>query len=108
MGRIYATTTPDISKREQENLARSRRIAAEGMVLLENNGILPMELKGRRIALFGNGARHTVQGGTGSGEVNARTSARSNSDWSAQAQRLRQKHGLTNIALLRRRRRKRI
>lgn len=73
MGRIYATTTPDISKREQENLARSRRIAAEGMVLLENNGILPMELKGRRIALFGNGARHTVQGGTGSGEVNART-----------------------------------
>ena len=48
-----------------------RKIAAEGMVLLENNGILPMELKGRKIGLFGSGARRTIPGGTGSGEVNA-------------------------------------
>ena len=40
--------------------------------MLENNGILPLKLKGAKIALFGNGARHTVSGGTGSGEVNAR------------------------------------
>lgn len=72
MNRIYATTSLEISQREITNLSRSRRIAAEGMVLLKNNGILPMELKGRKIALFGNGARHTVPGGTGSGEVNAR------------------------------------
>lgn len=73
MARFYATTNPDVSERERQNENRSRRIAAEGMVLLENNGILPMALKGRKIALFGNGARHTVQGGTGSGEVNTRT-----------------------------------
>ena len=72
MKKFYATTKSDISKREIQNGERSRRIAAEGMVLLENNGILPMKLKGRKIALFGNGARHTVSGGTGSGEVNAR------------------------------------
>lgn len=72
MNRIYATTSPEISQREIINLRRSRRITAEGMVLLKNNGILPMELEGRKIALFGNGARHTVPGGTGSGEVNAR------------------------------------
>lgn len=73
MARFYATTNPDVSERERQNENHSRRIAAEGMVLLENNGILPMALKGRKIALFGNGARHTVQGGTGSGEVNTRT-----------------------------------
>ena len=72
MNRIYATTSLEISQHEITNLSRSRRIAAEGMVLLKNNGILPMELKGRKIALFGNGARHTVPGGSGSGEVNAR------------------------------------
>ena len=32
-----------------------------------------MHLKGKKIALFGSGARHTIQGGTGSGEVNTRT-----------------------------------
>lgn len=72
MGRFRASTNPDISSREIKNRDRSRRIAAEGMVLLENNGILPLNLQGRRIALYGNGARHTVQGGTGSGEVNTR------------------------------------
>lgn len=41
------------------------------MVLLENDGTLPFE-KPCRLALYGNGARGTVRGGTGSGEVNAR------------------------------------
>lgn len=72
MKKIYAAVSPDVSRREIENRNRSRLIAAEGMVLLENNGILPLKLKGAKIALFGNGARHTVSGGTGSGEVNAR------------------------------------
>jgi beta-glucosidase-like glycosyl hydrolase len=51
------------------NSAISRRAAAEGMVLLENNGILPLK-KGTRIALFGNGQINFVKGGTGSGWVN--------------------------------------
>lgn len=73
MTKFYATTNPDISKRELQNLKLCRKIAAEGMVLLENNGVLPMKIKGEKIALFGNGARHTVSGGTGSGDVNARS-----------------------------------
>jgi beta-glucosidase-like glycosyl hydrolase len=52
-----------------ENSAISRRAAAEGMVLLENNGILPLK-KGTRVALFGNGQINFVKGGTGSGWVN--------------------------------------
>lgn len=71
--KFYGTTDPGVSAREVRNQIRSRRIASEGMVLLENNGILPLQLEGRKIALFGNGARHTVTGGTGSGEVNCRT-----------------------------------
>lgn len=46
----------------------SRRIAVEGMVLLKNDGVLP--LKDKKCALFGIGARYTFKGGTGSGDVN--------------------------------------
>lgn len=43
--------------------------AQECSVLLKNDGTLP--LRGvKRVALFGNGARRTIRGGTGSGEVN--------------------------------------
>lgn len=64
--------SPDISEREIRNQKRARKIAADGMVLLENDGALPLK-KGGRIALFGNGARRTVKGGTGSGDVNSRS-----------------------------------
>ena len=50
-----------------------RHIAAQGMVLLENNGVLPLAADGRKLALFGNGVRRMVKGGTGSGDVNARS-----------------------------------
>ncbi len=63
---------PAVSRREQTNRGRSERLAEEGMVLLKNNGVLPLEPG--KIALFGNGARHTVIGGTGSGSVNVRDS----------------------------------
>ncbi|MDO4297574.1 MAG: hypothetical protein Q4C59_03725 [Lachnospiraceae bacterium] len=66
MSRIYAGTNPEISEREQRNMLRSRTIAAQGMVLLENRGILPLAAEGQKIALYGNGARNTVKGGTGS------------------------------------------
>lgn len=71
MGKLYATTNPEVSEREKRNMERSRRIAAQGMVLLQNDGTLPLKTKGK-IALYGNGARCTVKGGTGSGDVNSR------------------------------------
>lgn len=72
MSKIFASTSPEISEREIRNQNRARKIAADGMVLLENDGTLPLA-KGGKIALFGNGARRTVKGGTGSGDVNSRT-----------------------------------
>lgn len=71
MPRIYATTNPEKSEREARNERKARRIAAEGMVLLKNNGVLPLKA-GCAIALYGGGARKTVKGGTGSGDVNVR------------------------------------
>lgn len=41
--------------------------AEEGMVLLKNNGVLP--LKDKKLALFGAGAVDTIIGGTGSGST---------------------------------------
>ena len=60
-----------VSPRERNIRAVARKAAAEGMVMLENNGILPLK-KGAALALFGQGARYTVKGGTGSGDVNSR------------------------------------
>ena len=47
-------------------------LSAEGIVLLENDGVLPLQA-GARIALYGFGARYTIKGGTGSGSVNNRS-----------------------------------
>nr|AHF25621.1 beta-glucosidase A [uncultured bacterium Contigcl_23] len=71
MPKIYAATNPEVSSREIENGQRSRAIAPQGMVLLENNGVLPLKSIGN-IALYGDGARRTVKGGTGSGDVMSR------------------------------------
>ncbi len=61
-----ATTSNEVSAREKENAALAREAGAECMVLLENNGALPV--KAKRLALFGGGAVRTVRGGTGSGD----------------------------------------
>lgn len=74
MTRFYARTTDEITELEKENLKKVRTAAAECMVLLENDGTLPLSKGVRELAVFGNGVRHTVKGGTGSGEVNARSS----------------------------------
>ena len=72
MGKFYATTDPAITEREKENLALSQKMAENSAVLMENDGTLPLAGPGP-VALFGNGARHTVRGGTGSGDVNTRS-----------------------------------
>ena len=66
-----AQKTMDIQEYEKENAKISKQIATEGIVLLENNGVLPLKSKAN-IALYGEGAVCTLKGGTGSGEVNSR------------------------------------
>ena len=56
---------------ETDHLAAVRALAPECMVLLRSDGAFPLAEPGA-IALFGSGARHTVKGGTGSGDVNSR------------------------------------
>ena len=56
---------------EIDHLATVRALAPECMVLLRSNGAFPLAEPGE-IALFGSGARHTIKGGTGSGDVNSR------------------------------------
>lgn len=59
-----------VSERERKNQALAFEAAAEGIVLLENDGVLP--LAPCSLALYGAGAAYTIQGGSGSGEVNVR------------------------------------
>jgi len=72
MSIIHANTSSEMSEREKRNLDRARKVAAEGMVLLQNNGVLPITSSSKAVALFGSGARRTIKGGTGSGDVNSR------------------------------------
>ncbi|MBR2669480.1 MAG: hypothetical protein IKE36_06795 [Solobacterium sp.] len=58
---------------EKQHLDHIRSTAGECTVLLNSNGHFPLKEPGR-IALYGNGMRHTIKGGTGSGEVNSRFS----------------------------------
>ncbi len=60
------------SQRERDNRDVAYRAALEGIVLLENDGALP--LTPGPVALYGAGGRRTIKGGTGSGEVNERHS----------------------------------
>ena len=63
-------TKSEITEREFMHLNKARDVASECLVLLKNNGALP--LKRMDIALYGSGARRTIKGGTGSGDVNTR------------------------------------
>lgn len=68
------TTKASLSDAVTELETRNRRLAleaaAESIVLLENDGVLP--LAPCPVALYGAGAAYTIKGGSGSGEVNVR------------------------------------
>lgn len=59
------------SKHEIEHEKQLRALAPECMVLLKTNRAFPLK-KPQTIALYGSGARNTIKGGTGSGDVNVR------------------------------------
>ena len=67
-----ASYSGEVTQREKENLQVAYEAACEGMVLLKNDGVLPLQTK--KVALYGPGASMTIKGGTGSGEVNERHS----------------------------------
>lgn len=52
-----------------DSIALSREAAGEGMVLIENNGALPIQ-QGKTVAMFGCGQIRFQKGGGGSGDVN--------------------------------------
>lgn len=74
MAQIYALKTDEIQEYERKHQEEVRRLAGECMVILENDGALPLKENTKKLALFGTGARHTIKGGTGSGDVNVRES----------------------------------
>ena len=68
--RHFASTGSEPTPLEEKNRKTAYQAALEGIVLLENDGVLP--LMPGKIALYGAGAGMTIKGGTGSGEVNDR------------------------------------
>lgn len=72
MNHYLAPDFPKKTEREVLHAGIARQAAAEGIVLLENNGCLP--LRGdERIALFGSGARNTLFCGLGAASMNPRS-----------------------------------
>ena len=72
----YIVKTPRFNKYQYSNKPEIeahaklvREAAVEGMVLLENNGVLPLQGV-KKVALYGTGSYDFIAGGTGSGNVN--------------------------------------
>ena len=63
--------SPEVQEFEKKHLATLRALAPECMVLLKKNGDFPLSAP-CKVALYGAGARETIKGGTGSGDVNVR------------------------------------
>lgn len=69
---VFGVSAREESQREKEHKALARQAAAEGIVLLKNDNVLPLTT--RSVALYGPGSRMTVKGGSGSGDVQERHS----------------------------------
>lgn len=61
----------ELQEYELQHMNELRKLAPECMVLLKSDGTFPIK-EIQEVALFGNGARNTLKGGTGSGDVNVR------------------------------------
>ena len=72
MVRYKASLSNEVTELEKKNKQVAYEAAAESIVLLENDGTLP--ITAGKVALYGSGAAMTIKGGTGSGEVNERHS----------------------------------
>ena len=64
MNKYYGKKPGTITSQELEHTQIVREVAARGMVLMENDGTLPLE-KGAKIALYGSGAKNTEFSGLG-------------------------------------------
>lgn len=69
-----AALTDAVTPLEETGKKLAYEAAVEGIVLLENDGCLPVnpKINHGKLALYGAGAKMTIKGGTGSGEVNER------------------------------------
>lgn len=67
---IYAPRFSSLSEAEARSKEVAVRVQAEGSVLLENNGALPLGESERRISVFGTASVNPAYGGTGSGAGN--------------------------------------
>lgn len=65
----FSKLTPDNDPPLEKHRNTAREAATEGMVLLKNEGALPLD-SGNRVAVLGNTSYETISGGTGSGDVN--------------------------------------
>ena len=61
----------NMEKYEIEHIRRVRELSSECTLFLKRNGDFPLD-KPCKVALYGNAARKTIKGGTGSGDVNVR------------------------------------
>ena len=65
-----AHETNEVTQLELDNRNLARKLAHEAIVLLKNDGTLPLSIG--KVALYGSGVTKTISGGTGSGEVRSR------------------------------------
>ena len=69
MSEIYASKSKEVEQREIDHMNISRELAGECMVLLENDGLLPLTGTDR-LNLFGWESINPAYGGAGSGGIN--------------------------------------